>query len=81
MLRDVELHVTAELGRTKMTIGEITSLTGGSIVTLTKGAGEPADLRINDQLFACGEVIVMDGNFAVKITKLLSEEERVKNFS
>jgi flagellar motor switch protein FliN/FliY len=81
MLRDVELGVTAELGRTKMTIGEITSLTTGSIVTLTKGAGEPADLRINDQLFASGEVIVMDGYFAVKITKLLSKEERVKNFS
>jgi flagellar motor switch protein FliN/FliY len=81
MLRDVELKVTAELGRTKMTIGEITSLTTGSIVTLTKGAGEPADLRINDQLFASGEVIVMDGFFAVKIAKLLSKEERVKNFS
>jgi flagellar motor switch protein FliN/FliY len=81
MLQDVELKVTAELGRTKMTIGEITNLTTGSIVTLTKGAGEPADLRINDQLFASGEVIVMDGFFAVKITKLLSKEERVKNFS
>ena len=81
MLRDVELNITAELGRTKMTIGEITNLTGGSIVTLTKGAGEPADLRINDQLFASGEVIVMDGYFAVKITKLLSKEERVKSFS
>ena len=81
MLHDVELRVTAELGRTKMTIGEITNLTTGSIVTLTKGAGEPADLRINDQLFASGEVIVMDGYFAVKITKLLSQEERVKNFS
>jgi len=81
MLRDVELRVTAELGRAKMTLGEITSLTGGSIVTLNKAAGEPVDLRINDQMFASGEVIVMDGYFAVKITKLLSKEERVKNFS
>ena len=81
MLRDVELNVTAELGRTKMTIGEITNLTGGSVVTLAKGAGEPADLRINDQLFASGEVIVMDGYFAVKITRLLSKEERAKSFS
>ncbi len=81
MLRDVELRVTAELGRTKLTIGEITNLAVGSIVSLSKSAGDPADLRINDQLFASGEVIVMDGYFAVKITKLLSKEERMKHFS
>ena len=81
MLGDVELTVTAELGRTKLTIGEITGLTSGSIVTLGKAAGEPADLRINDQLFATAEVIVMDGFFAVKITKLLSKEERLRSFT
>lgn len=81
MLRDVELRVTAELGRAKLTLGEVTSLSGGSIVTLDKAAGEAVDLRINDQLFASGEVIVMDGYFAVKITKLLSKEERMKRFS
>ncbi len=81
MLRHVELRVTAELGRAKLTLGEVTGLSGGSIVTLDKAAGEPVDLRINDQLFASGEVIVMDGYFAVKITKLLSREERMKRFS
>lgn len=81
MLRDVELSVTAELGRTRLTLGEITNLAAGSIVTLAKAAGEPADLRINDQHFASGEVIVIDGYFAVKITKLLSKEERMKNFT
>jgi flagellar motor switch protein FliN/FliY len=77
LLMDVDLTVTAELGRTRMTIGQIVSLSAGSIIPLSKVAGETVDLRINGKLFASGEVIVVDGNFAVKITKLLSKEERV----
>lgn len=80
MLMDVELTVTAELGRTRMTIGEIMKLSGGSIVRFSKAAGEMVDLRINDRLFASGEVVVVDEHFAVKITKLLSKQERARNF-
>lgn len=81
MLMDVELSINAELGRARMTIGEIMKLSTGSIVRLNKAAGDPVDLRINDKLFASGEVIVVDDHFAIKITKLLSKEERVKSFS
>ncbi len=81
MLMDVEVVVTAELGRASMTIGEVTQLSAGSIVTLNKAAGETVDLRVNEKRFASGEVIIVDGYFAVKITKLLSKEDRVKSLS
>jgi flagellar motor switch protein FliN/FliY len=81
MLLDVNLGITAELGRTRLTIREITQLSAGSILTLNKAAGETVDLCINDKQFASGEVLIVDGYFAIKITKLLSKEERMKKFT
>ena len=76
LILDVPLQVTVELGRTKKTIKEILELTNGSIVELDKLAGEPVDINVNGKLLAKGEVVVIDENFGVRITDIVSPEER-----
>jgi len=77
LLMDVPLQVTVELGRTKMAIKDILELGAGSIVELDKLAGEPVDLLVNGKLIAKGEVVVIDENFGLRITDILSPAERV----
>lgn len=77
LLMDVPLRVTVELGRTKMAIKDILELGSGSIVELDKLAGEPVDLLVNGKLIAKGEVVVIDENFGLRITDILSPAERV----
>ena len=76
LILDVALQVTVELGRTKKSIKEILELTNGSIVELDKLAGEPVDIQVNGKLLAKGEVVVIDENFGVRITDIVSPEER-----
>ncbi len=78
MLLDVNLRVTVELGRTRLKIRDILNLAAGSVVELQKAASEPVDILVNGALLASGEVVVVDDNFAVRITKLLSRAERLK---
>lgn len=78
MLMDVNLPIAIELGRTKMSIADILALGPGSIVELSKLAGEPVDLLVNQRVVAKGEVVVIDENFGVRITQLLTPEERLK---
>ncbi|MHB8078750.1 MAG: flagellar motor switch protein FliN [Candidatus Krumholzibacteriia bacterium] len=78
MLLDVNLRVTVELGRTRLKIRDILNLATGSVVELGKPASEPVDILVNGALLASGEVVVVDDNFAVRITKLLSRAERLK---
>lgn len=77
MLLDVKLPVAIELGRTKMTIGEVLELGSGSIIELDKLAGEPVDILVNGKPLAKGEVVVLDENFGVRITNLISQRERI----
>jgi flagellar motor switch protein FliN len=70
LLHHVELEVSAELGRTRMTVRELLSLTPGAIVELDRAAGSPADLLVNGRLVACGEVVVVDENFGLRITEI-----------
>jgi flagellar motor switch protein FliN/FliY len=79
MLLDVNLDVSIELGRTKMSIKRILELSPGSIIELDRMAGEPVDLMVNDKVVAKGEVVVVDENFGVRIVSLVSPEERLKN--
>ena len=76
LILDVPLQVTVELGRTKKSIKEILELTNGSIVELDKLAGEPVDIHVNGKFLAKGEVVVIDENFGVRITDIVSPEER-----
>ncbi len=77
MLMDVNLPVAIELGRTKMRISDILALGPGSVVELNKLAGEPVDVLVNNKAVARGEVVVIDENFGVRITQLLTPEERL----
>ena len=78
MLMDVNLPITIELGRTKMSISDILALGPGSVVELNKLAGEPVELLVNQRSVAKGEVVVIDENFGVRITQLLTPEERLR---
>ncbi len=77
MLLDIPLKVTVELGRTKKTIKDILDLSTGSIVELDKLAGEPVDILVNGKLIAEGEVIVIDENFGVRVTDIISQSDRL----
>lgn len=76
LIMDVPLQVTVELGRTKKLIREILELSTGSVIELDKLAGEPVDILVNGKLLAKGEVVVIDENFGVRITDIISALER-----
>ena len=76
LILDVPLQVNVELGRTKKSIKDILDLTKGSIVELDKLAGEPVDIMVNGKYLAKGEVVVIDENFGVRITTIVSPLER-----
>lgn len=77
LLLDVKLQLTAELGRKKLTIKEALALGPGSVVELDKIAGEPVDVLVNGKLIARGEVVVIDENFGIRVTDVLSPAERM----
>lgn len=78
MLLDIPLQITVELGRTKRSVKEILGLSSGSILELDKLAGEHVDILINNRLIAKGEVVVIDENFGVRVTDILSQSDRIK---
>jgi flagellar motor switch protein FliN/FliY len=78
ILLDIPLQVTVQLGQTKRTVKEILELSPGSIIELDKLAGEPVDILINNRLIAKGEVVVIDENFGVRVTDILSQSDRLK---
>ena len=78
MLLDIPLQVTVELGRTIRSVKEILSLSSGSIIELDKLAGEPVDILVNKRLIAKGEVVVIDENFGVRVTDIISQSDRLK---
>jgi flagellar motor switch protein FliN/FliY len=71
LLHDVEMEVSAELGRTRMSVRELLSLSPGAVVELDRAAGSPADLLVNGRLIALGEVVVIDENFGLRITEII----------
>lgn len=77
MLLDVQLDLSVELGRTRMSIQELLGLGPGSVIELDKLAGEPLDILVNDRLIARGEAVVMNDKFGVRITDIVSPTERV----
>ncbi len=72
LLHDVEMEVTAELGRTRMTVRDLLSLAPGAVVELDRAAGSPCDLLVNGTLIARGEVVVVDEDFGIRITEIIS---------
>ena len=72
LLKDVDLNVKIELGRTKMLIEDVLKLAEGSVVELDKLAGDPVDIFVNEQLVARGEVLVLNENFCVRINEIVT---------
>jgi flagellar motor switch protein FliN/FliY len=75
LLKDVDLNVKIELGRTKMLIEDVLKLGEGSVVELDKLAGDPVDVFVNEQLVARGEVLVLNDNFCVRINEIVTTVE------
>jgi flagellar motor switch protein FliN len=77
LLMDVYMEMTVELGRTRKLIKEILGMGEGTIIELDKLAGEPVDILVNHKLIAKGEVVVIDENFGVRVTEIVSPMERM----
>src|SRR5437016_4153584 len=77
LLRDIELTVTIELGRARMTLADVMKLGEGSVLVLDRAADEPVDIVVNDRIVARGEVVVIDEKFAVRVTEILPVKEEV----
>ncbi len=79
LLLDIKLKLTVELGRAELPIKRVLELTRGSIIELDKIAGEPVELYANNKLVARGEVVVIEDNFGLRITTIISPDDRIKN--
>jgi flagellar motor switch protein FliN len=75
LLRDVELNVKIELGRSRMLVEDVLKLTEGSVVELDKLAGDPVDVIVNGRLVARGEVLVLNDNFCVRVNEIVSTRD------
>lgn len=74
MLHGVEMEVTVELGRTRMPVRDLLALSPGAVLELDRAAGSPADLLVNGRLIARGEVVVVDEDFGLRVTEIISDE-------
>jgi flagellar motor switch protein FliN/FliY len=81
LIMDVYMEMTVELGRTKKLIKEILGMGEGTIIELDKLAGEPVDILVNHKLIAKGEVVVIDENFGVRVTEIVSPLDRMSDLS
>ncbi|MBR5645600.1 MAG: flagellar motor switch protein FliN [Treponema sp.] len=81
LIMDVFMEMTVELGRTKKSIKDILGMGEGTIIELDKLAGEPVDILVNHKPIAKGEVVVIDENFGVRVTEILSPMERVSDIN
>lgn len=79
LVMDVTLNLTVELGKTELSIKDILELTRGSVIELDRVAGEPVDLMANGKLIAKGEVVVIEDNFGLRITSIISPAERLRS--
>jgi flagellar motor switch protein FliN/FliY len=79
LIMDVYMEMTVELGRTRKLIKEILGMGEGTIIELDKLAGEPVDILVNHKLIAKGEVVVIDENFGVRVTEIVSPMERMND--
>ncbi len=79
LLMDVNIPVLVELGKTEMLMRDVLALTPGAIIELDSLAGEPVKITVRGKIIAYGEVVVVDENFGVKITRIASPEDRIQS--
>ena len=70
-INNVEMALTVEIGRTRMSVRDVLALEPGAVVELDRSAGAPADILLNGRLIAHGEIVVVDQDYAVRVTKIL----------
>jgi flagellar motor switch protein FliN/FliY len=75
VLYDVEMTLTAEIGRTRLPVRQVLDLVPGAVLELDRAAGAPADLMVNGRLIARGEVVVVDEDYGIRITEIVSAEQ------
>jgi flagellar motor switch protein FliN/FliY len=75
---DIPLEVSVELGRAKMLISDLLQLGQGSVIELTKHAGDPLEIYVNEKLIARGEVVMVNEKFGIRMTDVISPAERVQ---
>lgn len=81
MIRNIPVEMTVELGRTRMTINKLLELVQGSVIELDGLVGEPMAIKINGYLIGRGEVIEMDNKFGVRITNIVTPDERAERLA
>lgn len=79
LILDVELAVTVSFGETELPLKEILKLEVGSVIELDKGVNDPVSLLVNEKAIARGEVVMIDGNYGVKITDVESTADRIRS--
>ena len=77
-IMDIPLHVTVELGRTRLLVKDVLQLTQGAVVELSKMAGEHLDVFVNSKLVARGEAVVVNEKFAIRLVDIVSPNERME---
>jgi flagellar motor switch protein FliN len=78
LLLDVELPVSVSFGRAHLPLKDVIKLTCGSIVELSRSVSEPVDVIVNNCVIARGEVVVVEGNFGIRISQVISRQERLR---
>jgi len=78
LLKDVELPVSVSFGRTQLPLQDVLKLTAGSVIELDRSIDEPVALIVNDTVVALGEVVVVEGNYGVRIQKIMSREDLLR---
>ena len=80
-LLDVPLEITVELGKTRISIGDLLKLSQGSVVELDKSTEQPLEIYVNRKLMAQGEVVVVNEKFGIRLTNIMSPGDRVRTLS
>lgn len=81
LILDIPVHLTVELGRTKISIRNLLQLAHGSVVELDGLAGEPMDVLVNGTLIAQGEVVVVNDKFGIRLTDIITPQERMRKLN
>ncbi|HSQ86698.1 MAG TPA: flagellar motor switch protein FliN [Desulfobacterales bacterium] len=81
LILDIPLDVTVELGKVKMLVNELLQLGQGSVIELSKQAGDPLDIYVNNKLVAKGEVVILDEKFGIRVSDIINPSERVKSLA
>ena len=81
LIMDVEVPISVRFGKKQMALDEILKLGQGSVIELDRMADDPVELLVNQKLLATGEVVVVDGRYAIRITEIVSPAERIESLA